>query len=116
MEVSAHGAILKTSTTDDCARAHNLRDLQPYVCTYPDCVDGHRLYGSRQAWFDHESTAHRQYWRPAITLASISALKNCCKRTWKLLTKISPLAERGPNFQRYLKPHSMTIETSVLSA
>lgn len=63
MEVSAHGAILKTSTNDDCARAHILRDLQPYVCTYPDCVDGHRLYESRQAWFDHESTAHRQCWR-----------------------------------------------------
>lgn len=44
-------------------RAHILRDIRPYVCTFPDCnVDPNKLYSSRRAWFEHELTFHRRQW------------------------------------------------------
>ncbi|XXH04355.1 hypothetical protein Hte_010769 [Hypoxylon texense] len=42
-------------------RVHLIHDLQPYHCTYQDCVDPHRLYGTRQEWIDHESQ-HSRVW------------------------------------------------------
>ncbi|KAI1773627.1 hypothetical protein F4818DRAFT_452679 [Hypoxylon cercidicola] len=42
-------------------RVHLIHDLQPYHCTYKDCSDPHRLYGSRQEWIDHESQ-HSRVW------------------------------------------------------
>ncbi|KAH8704430.1 ankyrin repeat-containing domain protein [Phaeosphaeriaceae sp. PMI808] len=44
-------------------RAHILHDLQPYVCTFPDCSDGDRLYDSQGAWMEHERIWHRRVWR-----------------------------------------------------
>lgn len=44
-------------------RAHIVQDLQPYLCTYAGCHEGSRLYGSRQAWLDHEGRVHRKAWR-----------------------------------------------------
>ncbi|KAI0156711.1 hypothetical protein GGR52DRAFT_198348 [Hypoxylon sp. FL1284] len=40
---------------------HLIHDLQPYHCTYRDCFDPHRLYGTRQEWIDHESQ-HSRVW------------------------------------------------------
>ncbi|KAI1654573.1 kinase-like domain-containing protein [Daldinia decipiens] len=40
---------------------HIFHDLQPYHCTYKDCHDPHRLYGTRQDWVNHESQ-HSQVW------------------------------------------------------
>ncbi|KAI1759182.1 hypothetical protein GGR53DRAFT_524068 [Hypoxylon sp. FL1150] len=40
---------------------HLIHDLQPYHCTYKDCPDPHRLYGTRQEWLDHESQ-HTRVW------------------------------------------------------
>ncbi|PNP75038.1 hypothetical protein FNYG_11620 [Fusarium nygamai] len=42
-------------------RTHQIRDLQPYHCTYEDCLDPNRLYGMRQDWTDHENQ-HRRVW------------------------------------------------------
>ncbi|ERF72613.1 hypothetical protein EPUS_08749 [Endocarpon pusillum Z07020] len=44
-------------------RAHVLQDLQPYVCTYPDCRDGLQLYNTRHAWLEHERLVHRRVWQ-----------------------------------------------------
>ncbi len=43
--------------------AHILQDLQPYVCTYPECPDAEEMYGSRHAWLEHERLVHRRIWR-----------------------------------------------------
>ncbi|KAK8861918.1 hypothetical protein PGQ11_008153 [Apiospora arundinis] len=40
---------------------HLIHDLQPYHCTYEQCEDPHRLYGTRQEWIDHESQ-HLRVW------------------------------------------------------
>ncbi|KAK6501618.1 Checkpoint kinase 2 [Arthrobotrys musiformis] len=44
-------------------RAHVLRDLQPYICTYNECDDGNRLFSSRTAWLEHERLVHRRIWQ-----------------------------------------------------
>ncbi|KAL9116210.1 MAG: hypothetical protein Q9227_000581 [Pyrenula ochraceoflavens] len=44
-------------------RIHILEDLEPYICTYLGCLDGLQLYGSQNAWLDHERLAHCQKWR-----------------------------------------------------
>ncbi|KAK6499478.1 hypothetical protein TWF506_004108 [Arthrobotrys conoides] len=43
-------------------RAHVLQDLQPYVCTYPDCELGDFLFESREQWYQHELAKHRVNW------------------------------------------------------
>lgn len=47
---------------DRAWRAHVLQDLQPYVCTYPNCPDGFEMYSSRHAWLEHERLIHRRVW------------------------------------------------------
>lgn len=44
-------------------KGHILQDIQPYVCTYPDCLDGLQVYGSRTAWLEHERLVHRRVWQ-----------------------------------------------------
>jgi len=44
--------------TEQHWRRHVLGDLEPYVCTYPEC--DLRTYKSEHAWFDHELRAHRR--------------------------------------------------------
>jgi hypothetical protein len=48
--------------TDSTNRRHVYSDLQPYVCTFEDCEEPDRLFGSRHAWFDHELKHHRRLW------------------------------------------------------
>lgn len=43
-------------------RTHLLQDLQPYVCTYPDCEASEQLFRSRREWNEHEAS-HRKAWR-----------------------------------------------------
>lgn len=41
-------------------RKHVLRDLEPYICTFPSCsLDS---FQSQHAWFDHELLIHRARW------------------------------------------------------
>ncbi|KAI0457324.1 hypothetical protein F5B21DRAFT_512631 [Xylaria acuta] len=42
-------------------QVHLMHDLQPYHCTYEDCNDHQRLYGTRQEWIDHECQ-HSRVW------------------------------------------------------
>ncbi|TLD09898.1 hypothetical protein PgNI_05861 [Pyricularia grisea] len=44
-------------------RAHLIRDLRPYVCTYENCKTASQLYDSRQDWCHHEESCHRTAWR-----------------------------------------------------
>lgn len=43
-------------------RDHIARDLQPYMCTYSDCLQADTMYTSRGAWMDHEEETHRKAW------------------------------------------------------
>ncbi|KAH0528158.1 hypothetical protein TsFJ059_003056 [Trichoderma semiorbis] len=40
---------------------HLIHDLQPYHCTYEQCLDPNQVYGSRQEWIDHEN-GHTRVW------------------------------------------------------
>ncbi|KAL1985602.1 hypothetical protein VTN96DRAFT_7582 [Rasamsonia emersonii] len=44
-------------------KAHVLRDLQPYICTYESCPQPDQLFNSRQLWVEHENIFHRRVWR-----------------------------------------------------
>ncbi|PVH92336.1 TPR-like protein [Periconia macrospinosa] len=44
-------------------RAHVLHDLQPYICTYPECAAAETLYSSRTSWLEHERIVHRRVWQ-----------------------------------------------------
>jgi hypothetical protein len=43
-------------------RKHVLSDLQPYVCTYPDCQLHDHFFETKNDWFRHESHTHRVEW------------------------------------------------------
>ncbi|CAO2649503.1 Nn.00g068880.m01.CDS01 [Neocucurbitaria sp. VM-36] len=43
-------------------RTHLLQDLQPYICTYPECESSEQLFRSRREWVEHEAS-HRKAWR-----------------------------------------------------
>ncbi|KAI1131386.1 hypothetical protein F5Y10DRAFT_233571 [Nemania abortiva] len=36
-------------------RVHLAHDLQPYQCTYKNCDDERRIYGTREEWLEHEA-------------------------------------------------------------
>ncbi|OTA05216.1 hypothetical protein A9Z42_0058410 [Trichoderma parareesei] len=40
-------------------RAHLIRDLRPYVCTFEHCPSSDQLYDSRDDWIQHEVSAHQ---------------------------------------------------------
>lgn len=51
---------LRVSVTDCVGhREHVLSDLEPYVCTYPGCHLENYLFDTVDAWFVHETQAHR---------------------------------------------------------
>ncbi|KAF3250365.1 hypothetical protein TWF128_007521 [Orbilia oligospora] len=41
-------------------KAHLIRDLRPYVCTYENCTTPNQLYDTRQDWLHHEGSIHRR--------------------------------------------------------
>lgn len=43
-------------------RKHVLSDLQPYICTYPDCQLNDYFFENKDDWFHHESHTHRVEW------------------------------------------------------
>jgi hypothetical protein len=64
-------------------RTHLLQDLQPYVCTYPDCDSAEQLFRSRREWVAHEAS-HRKAWRcpehPAAIYKSNTGLEDHLRR------------------------------------
>lgn len=55
-------AILSMMLLIQMSRAHVLRDLKPYVCTYPGCHQPDLLFNSRHDWIEHERWEHRKVW------------------------------------------------------
>ncbi|KAH7074703.1 hypothetical protein BKA63DRAFT_415264 [Paraphoma chrysanthemicola] len=64
-------------------RTHILQDLQPYVCTYPDCESSQQLFRSRREWAEHEAS-HRKAWRcpehPAAIYKTSNGLEEHLRR------------------------------------
>jgi hypothetical protein len=42
-----------------------VNDLQPYQCTYQDCIEPERIYGSKPEWTRHEGMSHARVWHCA---------------------------------------------------
>lgn len=50
------GDHIKTDKDWEC---HVFRDLEPYLCTFEDCLRADKTYGARDDWFRHELDSHR---------------------------------------------------------
>ncbi|KAL7801993.1 hypothetical protein V8C43DRAFT_272440 [Trichoderma afarasin] len=44
-------------------RAHIIRDLRPYICTFERCSNSEQLYDSRDDWIEHETSTHQTVFR-----------------------------------------------------
>ncbi|QYS95104.1 ANK_REP_REGION domain-containing protein [Trichoderma simmonsii] len=44
-------------------RAHIIRDLRPYICTFENCSNSEQLYDSRDDWIEHETSTHQTVFR-----------------------------------------------------
>jgi hypothetical protein len=64
-------------------RTHLLQDLQPYICTYPECDNAEQLFRSRREWVAHEAS-HRKAWRcpehPTAIYKSSAGLEDHLRR------------------------------------
>ena len=52
---------IEVSITRDW-RKHIVQDLEPYLCTFENCITSTEMYQSRGQWFQHEIQVHRQSW------------------------------------------------------
>ncbi|KAJ4013726.1 hypothetical protein NW766_005965 [Fusarium irregulare] len=68
-------------------KRHVFTDLQPYVCTFEDCVTSKTSFPTRAEWFQHEYTVHRLQWscnwcsQPDIIFNSAEELKKHLNNT-----------------------------------
>lgn len=46
-------------TSNEDWNLHVLLDLEPYMCTFDDCVRAQKTFGVRNEWFQHELDYHR---------------------------------------------------------
>ncbi|KAL7933940.1 hypothetical protein V8C35DRAFT_302829 [Trichoderma chlorosporum] len=44
-------------------RAHLIRDLRPYICTFEHCANSDQLYDNRDDWIQHEISTHQNVFR-----------------------------------------------------
>ncbi|KAK6351857.1 hypothetical protein TWF718_005002 [Orbilia javanica] len=49
-----------TTLQNEAWKAHLIRDLRPYICTYEDCKTPNQLYDTRRDWLQHEGSTHRR--------------------------------------------------------
>ncbi|KAF7677454.1 hypothetical protein GT037_004313 [Alternaria burnsii] len=50
------------TTSERRWKKHVLSDLQPYICTYPDCQLNDYFFEKKDDWYNHESRTHRVEW------------------------------------------------------
>lgn len=53
-------------------RKHVFEDLEPYMCTYGDCIRPDKTYGEKRTWWGHETELHRteKSWKCAPCLSN----------------------------------------------
>jgi len=49
----------KHIVTDDDWECHLYGDLEPYLCTFDNCLRPEKTYGARDEWYGHELDCHR---------------------------------------------------------
>jgi hypothetical protein len=49
----------KHIVTDDDWECHLFGDLEPYLCTFDNCLRAEKTYGARDEWYRHELDSHR---------------------------------------------------------
>ncbi|GFF56548.1 putative Pfs, NB-ARC and TPR domain protein [Aspergillus udagawae] len=54
--------LTKMITSDHNWEKHVLEDLQPYVCTYPECELFDQFFKTQDEWYKHEAQRHRVKW------------------------------------------------------
>jgi uncharacterized Zn-finger protein len=57
---------------------HVFRDLEPYVCIFPNCLKAEELYDSRREWLAHEKVDHPQLFEEANSTGQVAC--PLCKR------------------------------------
>ena len=55
------------------------QDLQPYVCTYPDCLSSEQLFRSRREWIAHEQ-GHRKLWQCPLHIHAVYDSRTALER------------------------------------
>ena len=55
-------SLTRSQTLTYCSRFHISRDVQPYICTFVDCTEEDKVFGTRRDWFNHEARVHRKRW------------------------------------------------------
>jgi hypothetical protein len=55
-EINVGDRHIKTDKDWEC---HVFGDLEPYLCTFEDCLRAEKTYGARDDWFRHELDSHR---------------------------------------------------------
>ena len=45
--------------TEESWIEHVFLDLEPYICTFDNCLHAHKSFGRREEWFHHETCEHR---------------------------------------------------------
>ncbi|KAL7785282.1 hypothetical protein V8C37DRAFT_405904 [Trichoderma ceciliae] len=74
-------------------RAHVIRDLRPYVCTYEHCSTSEQLYDSRDDWIRHEISTHQGTFRCFNHDANFTTLE-----AYQQHTQIYHKADQDPSY------------------
>ncbi|KAI8943304.1 hypothetical protein NX059_001324 [Plenodomus lindquistii] len=89
-----------TVETDKAWYKHVYQDIQPYMCTAPNCTTADQTYESRHEWFQHETQFHWKTWKCAEgcdqSFESSEALYTHVERK-------HPTVELKPQMERYLR-------------
>ncbi|KAF2821596.1 hypothetical protein CC86DRAFT_458774 [Ophiobolus disseminans] len=62
MFVCPYCQTIQSIPTERKWKKHVLSDLQPYVCTFPDCSLHEHIFETQSEWFCHEAQFHRLTW------------------------------------------------------
>ncbi|UKZ93390.1 uncharacterized protein TrAFT101_008304 [Trichoderma asperellum] len=68
-------------------RAHIIRDLRPYICTYEQCSNAEQLYDTRDEWMQHEISTHQRIFR-------------CSKHEEEIFTTLEAYKEHVQNYHK----------------
>jgi hypothetical protein len=63
------------------------KDLEPYVCIFPNCPKAEELYDSRREWLAHEKDDHPQFFEKAKAAGKLACPLCNCEIAYSILEK-----------------------------
>ena len=69
--------VVISANTTHAWRKHVFEDLQPYVCTVPDCPTPATLFSSSRAWSRHLQESHQQRWYTCKNEGQLDEVLEC---------------------------------------